>query len=313
MSCDIAIIGGGPAALSAAIYAGRSAFDVRVLEKGVVGGQSALTLDIANYPGFPDGIDGAELADRMRRQAEKFGAQFMTGEVDHVDRLDEDGRFRICMREDCLDATAVIVASGSSPRKLGVPGEEEFRGRGVSYCATCDGPFFRGKQTIIVGGGDAALKEGLHLAKFVDHLTIVHRRDAFRAERIYQDEVEAAPNITVRWNATVEEIQGDNSVTGVLLRDTVTGALEEMDTQGVFVFIGTEPNTTFLCPVIDADCGGHVLTDSNMMTSVPGLYAIGDVRKHSYRQIATAVGEGATAAIAAEEYIQDRKNRAETA
>jgi thioredoxin reductase (NADPH) len=307
--CEIVVIGGGPAAMAAAIYAGRAGRCVKVLERGVVGGQSALTYDIANYPGFPDGIGGTELADRMRRQAETFGAAFLAGEASAVQRL-EDGSFRVCLREECLSSEVVIVATGSDPRRLEVPGEAELRGRGVSYCATCDGPFFRDKRVVVVGGGDSALKEALHLAKFASAITIVHRRDAFRAEHAYRAEVKAHPAITVRWNAVVREIRGEKTVTGVLLEDTATGRTEELPTDGVFIFIGTEPNTRFLCPILEADCGGHVETGPDMQTSVPGLFAVGDVRKHSYRQIATAVGEGATAAIAADHYLNDRHRRA---
>ncbi|MFW5858225.1 MAG: thioredoxin-disulfide reductase [Planctomycetota bacterium] len=306
MQCDIAIIGGGPAALAAAIYAARSAFETKIVERAMVGGQSALTADIANYPGFPDGIGGQELSDRMRKQAERFGATFVSGEVDHVERRGEAEHFKICMKNDCIECRVVIVASGASPRQLGVPGEEEYRGRGVSYCGTCDGPFFRDKRLIVIGGGDSALKEALHLAKFASELTIVHRRDAFRAERIYQAQVEEHEKISVRWNAVVEAILGDKTVTGVRLRDTETDETEERDADGVFIFVGAEPNTNFLCNLIEADCGGHVETGDDMMTRIPGLFAIGDVRKGSYRQIATAVGEGATAAIAAEHYLSDR-------
>jgi len=306
MQCDIAIIGGGPAALAAAIYAARSAFETKIVERALVGGQSALTADIANYPGFPDGIGGQELSDRMRKQAERFGATFVSGEVDHVERRGEAEDFKICMKNDCIECRVVIVASGASPRYLGVPGEEEYRGRGVSYCGTCDGPFFRDKRLIVVGGGDSALKEALHLAKFASELTIVHRRDAFRAERIYQTQVDAHEKISVRWNAVVEAILGDKTVTGVRLRDTETDETEERDADGVFIFVGAEPNTNFLCNLVEADCGGHVETGDDMMTRIPGLFAIGDVRKGSYRQIATAVGEGATAAIAAEHYLSDR-------
>lgn len=306
MQCDIAIIGGGPAALSAAIYAARGELSTKIVERALVGGQSALTAEIANYPGFPDGVSGQDLSDRMRKQAERFGAEFATGEVDHVERRD-DGGFKICMVKDCIECDIVIVATGASPRHLDVPGEEALRGRGVSYCGTCDGPFFRDKRLVVVGGGDTALKEGLHLAKYASAITIVHRRDAFRAEAIYQTQVEAEEKIDVRWNAVVEAVLGEQKVTGVRLRDTETGETEERDADGVFIFVGTEPNTNFLCNLIAADCGGHVETGSDMMTAIPGLFAVGDVRKGSYRQIATAVGEGATAAIAAGHYLSDRR------
>lgn len=306
IDCDIAIVGGGPAAMAAAIYAGRAALRVRIFERALVGGQSAQTHDIANYPGFPEGIDGTELANRMQQQAERFGAEFVTGEVDHVERRD-DGTFTICLQESCQHAAAVILATGSDPRSLDVPGEKELRGYGVSYCGTCDGPFFRNRRVVVVGGGDSALKEGLHIAKFASELTIVHRRDAFRAEKVYQEQVFEHEKIAVRWNAVVTEIFDVDAkqVQAVRLEDTVSGETSRLETDGVFIFVGTEPNTNFLCNILEADCGGHIETGPDMMTAVPGLFAVGDVRKHSYRQIATGVGEGATAAIAAEHYLSD--------
>jgi len=301
MDCDLLIIGGGPAGLAAAIYAGRADLKTVLLERMSLGGQVALTMDIANYPGFPENIDGPTLADRMRQQAERFGVEVRTAQAQAL-RRDGD-RFEVQVRGDTLRAKTVILATGADPRKLGVPGEDELRGRGVSYCGTCDAPFFRGKRVVVVGGGDSALKEALYIAKFASEVTVVHRRDAFRAEKIYQHQVFDHERINVRWDAIVTRIEGEDKVTGVSLENPKTHEPSRMDTDGVFIFIGAEPNTQILCDLLPQDCGGHVATDLDMMSKVPGLFAVGDVREHSYRQVATAVGEGSTAAIAAEHYI----------
>ncbi len=303
MDCDLAIIGGGPAGLSAAIYAGRADLKTCLLEKALVGGQVSSTLDIANYPGFPEGIDGPQLAAKMRAQAERFGVEFRTAEVHDIRR--EDGGFVLQLQKGEFRARAVIVATGSDPKKIGVPGEEEFRGRGVSYCGTCDAPFFREKRVVVIGGGDSALKESLHIAKFASSVTIVHRRDSFRGEKIYQRQVLTNDKISVRWNAVVREITGDKRVQSVVLEDTQTGGTETLETDGVFVFVGTIPNTKLICSLVPKNCRGHIDTDHDMMTEIPGLFAVGDVRQHSYRQVATAVGEGATAAMAAGHYLSE--------
>lgn len=299
--CDVLIVGGGPAALSAAIYAGRAQLKTFVLERMFIGGQVTLTWDVANYPGFPDGIDGPTLIQRMEAQARKFGAEFRTEEVTLVD-LDGDMKI-VTSSENQYRCPVLILAMGADPKKLGVPGEEELRGKGVSYCGTCDGPFFRNKKVVVVGGGDAALKEGLFLTKFANELLLVHRRDEFRAEKIYQTEVKENPKIRLVLNSAVERINGGARVESVDVHNLKTGERKTEPCDGVFVFIGHAPNTKFLCNVFPDQCGTEIETDFDMMTSIPGIFAIGDVRKHSYRQIATAVGEGATAAIAAEHYI----------
>jgi thioredoxin reductase (NADPH) len=301
-SCDLIIVGGGPAGLSAAIYAGRADLSVRIVERQMVGGQVALTKDIANFPGFPEAIDGRELAERMRAQAERFGVRFDTAEVRDISRTDAGG-FRLHTRDETIDACAVIVATGSDPRKLHIPGEEEFRGRGVSYCGTCDAPFFRGRRVAVVGGGDAAFKEALHIAKFASDVLLVHRREGFRAEKIYQEELLRHERIEVRTNTVVTAVLGETKAEAVRLEHVVTKEAGEEPVDGLFVFIGSTPNTRLICSLVPANCNGHIETDLDMMTAVPGLFAVGDVREHSYRQVATAVGEGATAAIAAEHYI----------
>lgn len=303
---DIIIIGGGAGAMAAAIYAGRSDLKVGIIEKALVGGQAALTHDIANYPGFPDGIDGPELSERMKTQAQKYGTEFIQDEAKKVTQ-NENNTFCIEMSKKTICCQVVIIATGSDPRFLDVKGEKELRGRGVSYCGTCDGPFFRDKNVAVIGGGDTALKEALHIAKYAAKLTIIHRRDEFRAEKIYQNQINEHPKIDVIWNKVVTEIKGDKKVESIVLEDVNSKESSEFKTDGVFIFIGTTPNTHFLCNILPTDCGGHVHTDHDMMTHIEGIFAVGDVREHSYRQIATAVGEGATAAIAAEHYISDLK------
>ena len=300
---DLIIVGGGPASLSAAIYAGRAEMKTLVVERLMVGGQVAVTWQVDNYPGFPDGVEGPELIERMEKQARRFGAELRSEEVT---RIELDGLMKVVTtRQGTYRTRTIILATGADPKKLNVPGENELRGRGVSYCGTCDGPFFRDKDVVVVGGGDAALKEALFIARFARHITIVHRRSAFRAEKTYQTEVSAHPAISVEFDAVVERILGTEKVEGVLVRSAKAGATREIRCDGVFVFIGHQPNTGFLCNLFPGQCMGEIETDRDMMTMIGGLFAIGDVRKDSYRQIATAVGEGATAAIAAEHWIAE--------
>ncbi|MBN1257873.1 MAG: thioredoxin-disulfide reductase [Planctomycetes bacterium] len=307
MECDIAIIGGGPAGLAAAIYAARADLKTILLEKALIGGQVALTMDVANYPGFPENIDGPTLADRMKVQAERFGAEILTAEALG---LKQDGEgYVIQLAKEELRTTVVIIATGSDPRMLGVPGEEELRGRGVSYCGTCDAPFFRNKKVVVVGGGDAALKEALHIAKFASTVDLMHRRDALRGEKIYQKQIMEHEKIKVCWNTIVTKINGKKAVTSVTTQDTQTGQSGETITDGVFIFVGTKPNTGIVKDLLPDSEGQHIKTETDMMTSLPGLFAVGDLREGSYRQIATGVGEGVTAAMAAEHYIANLRAR----
>ena len=306
---DVIIIGGGPAGLAAAIYAGRGELRTLVLERSVLGGQVVLTHDIANYPGFPDGVDGVELTERMQGQATRFGAETKAAEATRVE-LDDLTRV-VTAGDQTYRAWTVILATGADPRKLGVPGEDELRGKGVSYCGTCDGPFFRDKRVVTVGGGDACFKESLFIAKFASELVLVHRRQGLRAEKIYQTEVRQHPKIRLELDTVVEEILGPDAVTGVRVRNVKTDQTKRIDCDGVFVFIGHQPNTAFLGDLLEQDAGGHIETDRDMMTRIEGIFAVGDVRKYSYRQIATAVGEGTTAAMAAEHYISDLKAKRE--
>ena len=298
---DSVIVGGGPAGLAAAIYTGRAELRTLILERLFVGGQVVLTYEVANYPGFPEVISGPDLIDRMRKQAEQFGPEIRTEEVEHVELV---GDYKIIKTNANEYRTpTLIMAMGADPRKLDVPGETELRGHGVSYCGTCDAPFFRDKKVVCVGGGDAALKEALHIAKFASEVVLVHRRQEFRGEKIYQTEVQNHPKIGLVLDTVVERVNGKDHVEGVDTRNVQTDETGTIPCEGVFVFVGSVPNTNFLCNLFPVDCGGHVDTDHNMMTSVPGVFAVGDVRKHSYRQIATAVGEGVTAAMASEHWI----------
>jgi len=299
---DIVIVGGGPAALSAAIYAGRAELKTIVLERQRVGGQIMGTYDVDNYPGFPEGISGPELTGRMEAQARRFGAEFST---ENVKRVEREGEINLAFTDrNVYRCPAVIFAVGAGPRKLEVPGEQELRGRGVSYCATCDAPFFKDKSVVVVGGGDTAFKEGLFTAKFARSLLFVVRSEDFKAERIYQTQARNNPKISFETGTVVAAINGEKKVESVTLKNLKTGAERNHSCEGVFVFIGHVPETDFLCNLFPVDCGGHLETDLKMMTNIPGIFAIGDARKHSYRQIATAVGEGAAAALEAQEYIE---------
>ena len=306
---DVIIVGGGAAALSAAIYTGRAEMSTLVIERQYVGGQVVQTHKIENYPGFPEGIAGPELTERMQAQAKRFGAEIRNEEVSRIE-LDGDMK-TVTTPKAAYRSWVLILAVGAHPRYLDVPGERELWGRGVSYCGTCDAAFFRDKKVVVVGGGDAALKEALFIARFASDVLIVHRRDTFRAEKIYQNEARETSRIAFRLDTVVERINGTDHVESVDAVNEKTGEKETIPCDGVFVFIGSEPSTDFLCNILPSDCGQHIETDHDMMTRIPGIFAIGDARKDSYRQIATAVGEGATAAIAAEHWLSRR--RAESA
>ena len=301
---EVVIVGGGPAGLSAAVYTGRAGRDTLVLERTFLGGQIALTDLIANYPGFPDGIDGPALVALFDRQARQFGAAI---EFAEVTGLELDGRLKIIHTTAKTYRTPILIlATGADPRLLGVPGEERLRGKGVSYCGTCDGPFFRDRRVVVVGGGDSALKEALFLTGFASSVTIIHRRDQLRAEKFYQDRATANEKIDIVWNSVVEDIIGEDQVEAVQVRNVKSDQARRLETDGVFIFIGSTPNTGFLGDLFcDQDAGCLLPTDEHMETSVPGIYAIGDVRQNSYRQIATAVGEGVTAAMAAEHLLAE--------
>ncbi|MCL4425415.1 MAG: thioredoxin-disulfide reductase [Firmicutes bacterium] len=304
---DVIIVGGGPAGLTAALYAGRSLLSTLLLEKMLPGGQAATTDRIENYPGFPGGISGADLMQRMEEQAREFGVEIGSGEVTRLEV--DNGIFKLYTDEGISLGRTVILASGARERKLGVPGEEEYRGRGVSYCATCDGAFYKGKQVVVVGGGDSAVEEGLYLTRFAGKVTLIHRRDQLRAVKTAQERAFANPKMAFVWDTVVEEIMGTRMVENLRLKNVKTGQISELAADGVFIYAGMEPNSEFLQGLVEMDSSGYVISDENMATSLPGVFAAGDLRKKSLRQVSTAVGDGATAAMAAERYLSERHNR----
>lgn len=302
---DVIIIGGGPAALAAAVYTCRALLKTVIFEKKYLGGQLAGTELIENYPGFPEVISGVELTQRMESQAKRFGVEIRYEEVLKLEV--ENGLKFVTTDTDNYASHVVILASGADPKKLGVPGEEEFYGKGVSYCATCDGAFYRGKNVVVIGGGDSAITEGIFLTKYAQTVQIVHRRDEFRATKIYLDDAFSNPRIKIILNTVIESIHGKEKVDGVVTQSLVTKEKKDIPCEGVFIFIGSTPNTGFLGNLLCVDAGCHVETNIHMETTIEGLYAVGDIRKNSYRQIATAIGEGVTAAIAAEHKLAELK------
>jgi thioredoxin reductase (NADPH) len=302
MTEQIIIIGSGPAGLTAAVYAARAGMEPLVIEGLAAGGQLMLTTEVENYPGFPDGVLGPEMMDLFRKQAERFGTRFVASDVTRVDLSSRP--FRVWVDSDEYSAQTVIVSTGATAQWIGVPGEEKLRGHGVSSCATCDGFFFKEREIVVVGGGDSAMEEALFLTRFASRVTVVHRRDEFRASKIMADRVLHHPKITVRWNTVVDSILGDGSVTGVRLRDTITGAVSDLTVEGVFVAIGHTPNTALFTGQLDLDGGGYLLTFKGTATSVPGVFGAGDVVDSTYRQAITAAGMGCQAAMDAERWLE---------
>ncbi|TDA63450.1 MAG: thioredoxin-disulfide reductase [Clostridia bacterium] len=298
---DVIVIGGGPAGLTAGLYSARNGLATMLLEGGPPGGQAALTETIENYPGFPGGIGGPELMSLFARQALDFGLKMRAEMVAEVDLQGEEKT--VTTAGNTYQCRALIIASGAKSRPLGVPGEKEFTGRGVSYCATCDGAFFRNKKVAVVGGGDAAVEEALFLTKFARQVAIIHRRDELRATRVLQERARANDKIKFIWKAVVEAIEGDRAVEKVALRRVDTGERFTEPVDGIFVFVGTEPNTGFLQGKLPLTPEGYVETSAQMATSIPGVFAAGDVRAKELRQVATAVGDGAQAAMSAEKYL----------
>ena len=308
---DLAIIGGGPAGLTAGIYGARAGMSTLVLEKLSPGGQVVTTDIVENYPGFTDPIGGYELAQKIMDQATKFGVEIRSAEVTGIDVNSQQEQKLISLGDESIAAHAIIIASGAHHRRLGVPGEERFWGRGISCCATCDGMFYRDKNVVVVGGGDTAVKEAIFLTRFVSKITLVHRRDRLRATRILQDKILAmSDKVEFAWKSVVKEILGDEQVRSVRLSSVDTGEERLLECDGVFLFVGFTPNTAFLRDVVEMDQRGYIITDDNMTTSVPGVFACGDARKKLFRQIVTACGEGATAAFAAEMYVENMKGTA---
>ena len=309
MSERLVIVGSGPAGLTAAVYAARADLSPLMVEGAQAGGQLMLTTDVENYPGFPDGILGPELMDRFRKQAERFGTEIVTADVTRVDFSSRP--FQAWVDDDRYQADTVIISTGASARWLGIPGEERLRGYGVSSCATCDGFFFRDKELVVVGGGDSAMEEATFLTKFASKVTIVHRRDEFRASKIMANRALSNPKIEVVWDSVVEEVHGDTAVTGVTLRNVETGEVTEYPTDGMFVAIGHDPNTELFRGQIDLDDNGYIVVDGFTKTSVEGVFAAGDVVDHVYRQAITAAGNGCQAAIDAERWLESAEDAAE--
>lgn len=302
---EVIIIGGGPAGLTAGLYTSRARLHTLLIENALFGGQMTTTETIDNYPGFPEGVTGEELSRLMEEQAKRFGMETVNEEVLEV-KLEGDGK-RVRTSESSYLCEVLIICTGTEYRKLGVPGETEFTGKGVSYCATCDGAFFKDSRIMVVGGGDSALTEALFLTKFVKDLTIIHRRDALRATKIYQEKAMANPKIKFLWNSVVQEIKGDTIVRAVVVKNVKTGEITEFETEGAFLFVGLLPRTQFLKALVQLDEAGYIITDENCETSVKGIFAAGDCRRKLLRQVATSVGDGATAAFAAEKYLEEKK------
>ena len=305
---DVVVIGAGPGGLTAALYAARANLNVAMLDRGIYGGQMNNTDDIENYPGFTT-IKGPELGEKMYQGTVKAGVNFVYGDVQNV-TVDDQQMKHIQTDSDELVASAVIIATGSNNRKLGVPGEENFSGKGVSYCAVCDGSFFKGKNVTVVGGGDSAISEGLYLANVTDGVNVIHRRDQLRAQKVLQNRAFDNDKIDFTWNTSVTEILGDeNHVTGVKIHNNQVGDDTTLDTDGVFVYVGNFPNSQIFNNLNITDQAGWIITNDQMETTIPGIYAIGDVRQKQLRQITTAVGDGGIAGQNAFEYFEAIKHR----
>jgi thioredoxin reductase (NADPH) len=303
----VVIIGSGPAGLTAALYAARAQLRPLVIAGKQIGGQVAITSEVENYPGFPDGLTGPELVARMQEQAERFGARLVLEEVTSVD-FTKGSPFVVHTHDNTYSADAVIIAIGADPRKLKVPGELEFIGRGVSYCGTCDGFFFRGKDIVVVGGGDSAVEEAIFLTKFANTVNIIHRRDELRAGIALQMRAFKNPKISFTWDTVVEEILGDGVVNAVRLRNLKTGEVYEKPTDGVFIFIGHDPNSYFFKDQLALDEGGYLITDQLYRTNVEGVFAGGEIQDPIWRQVATSVGQGCAAAMSAINWLQARED-----
>ena len=301
---DVVVIGGGPAGLTAGMYASRGGLTAILLEKGAKGGPYAVTEEIENFPGFPEGVKTEKLMDDLRAQAERFGLEFRPFTA--VAGLTANGnRLTVGLEDETeITARAVIVATGASPSKLGAVGETEYTGKGVSYCATCDGPLFRDKKILVIGGGNAAIEEAVALARYCSKITVVHRRDKLRAVDVLEKRARANPKIDFRFNAELKEIRGDMLVNEAVLKDVVTGEETTVQTDGVFIFVGTSPVTGFLPENVKRDERGYLVTGEDMQTSAPGVFAAGDCRKNNLKQMIWAAAEGALAAVMTEKYLE---------
>lgn len=301
---DVVVIGSGPGGMTSALYASRSNLSTLLIERGVPGGQLINTAEVENYAGFKS-IKGPELANNMYEGATQFGAEYTFGDVREI--VDGKEYKQIVTSNKIFKARSIILATGAEHKKLGVPGENELNGRGVSYCAVCDGAFFRDRPLVVVGGGDSAVEEGTYLTQFASEVTIVHRRDELRAQKILQDRAFSNDKMNFIWDSVIEEIEGENNVKALQLRNTKTGEVTEMSADGVFVYIGLLPNSNAFLDLGITDHEGWIVTDENMQTSVPGIFAVGDVRQTVLRQVATAVGDGSIAGDAAYKYVESLK------
>ncbi len=298
---DLIIVGAGPAGLTAGIYAARSRMEAFIIERFSPGGQIMLSDWVENYPGFPDGVSGVELMDRMRRQAEGMGVEIVQGEAKGLEEYRD--RKVLYVDADWYQARTIIIATGTHPKNLGVPGEEKLIGKGVSYCATCDGPFYKGQVVAVVGGGDTAVQEALFLTRFASKVYLIHRRDKLRAAPILQERLFQNPKIEVIWDTVVMEIKGETAVDSLRLKNVKTGREWDLKVSGVFIFIGVRPNSAFVRDVVDLDLYGFIITNENLETNIPGVYAAGDVRRKSLRQVVTACSDGALAVHQAQNHI----------
>jgi len=301
---DVIIIGGGPAGLSAGLYTSRARLATLLIERGIFGGQIANAELVENYPGFPDGISGFELGQLMHQQATKYGLETIATEVIGIE-LTGQGKM-VKTTEGQYLAKAVIIAGGAEPNRLGVPGEEEFVGKGVSYCATCDGPLFKDRVVAVVGGGDSAVEEGVLLTRFASKVILIHRRNQLRASKLLQERAFANPRMEFLWDTVVEEILGDELVTGLKLRNVKTDQRSTLEVSGVFIYVGLHPNTDYLRGLLPLDEEGRIFTDERMQTEIPGIFAAGDIRRNSPRQVITAAADGATAALSAERFLSQQ-------
>ena len=303
---DVIIIGGGPAGLTAGLYTSRAGLKSLLLERGAPGGQMVNATLVENYPGFPEGIAGPELGSLMHQQAVRYGLEVVTAEVTGISQ--EQPYYSISTIEGSLEASAVIIAAGSEYRKLGVAGEERLSGYGVSYCATCDGFFFRNREVAVVGGGDTAITDALELSQHASKVYVIHRRDQLRAGKALQERAFAHPKLEFIWDMVVEEVSGDKVLEELKLRHVKTGQQSSLKVNGVFVAVGLMPNSRSFFNILELDDFGYIVTDETMATSAPGIFAAGDIRRNSPRQIAAAVGDGVTAAMSAFKYVQEQGN-----
>ncbi|MDP9470446.1 MAG: FAD-dependent oxidoreductase [Chloroflexota bacterium] len=301
---DLIVVGSGPAGLTAALYAAREGIDTLVIERGGAGGQAGITERLDNYPGFPEGVSGAEFADRLKAQAERFGVEVLSAQ--EATGIGRDGEYCVVRTADGNEYScwAILLATGSTYRRLGVPGEEDFIGAGVHFCATCDGPFYRGKEVLVVGGGNSAGEESLFLARFASRVTIAVRGDRLAASRVVAESVESDPRIEVLTDVTVEGFCGDSRLRSVVLREAASGEFREVEPAGVFVFVGLTPNTGIVQGLVKLDERGFIVTDPALQTNIPGVFAAGDCRAGSTKQAASAAGEGAAVALAIRQYLE---------